>query len=263
MRYAWAPKRSTAIRGARAVAGLALGAALLVSTGCTPGSGTPVPSASPVASSPGPPARTVTAANLIDPTTLPEAIGGGKIEVYEQNARPVDALSICQPQPLSTLGATASVTRDFRTVWAPGDEPFGKSALDGQPDTYTVALQFTDAAAAVRAKSLWEGWVIACREGVQVSGDYAVKELGSGWTRVPAAPAKGEVAEVVYQPRGAKGHTYYWESTGLTVLEDRLMVTITTYYTDESLFVVNSDDEDGSPHPQLALVAAAGKALAR
>jgi hypothetical protein len=70
------------------------------------------------------------------------------------------------------------------------------------------------------------------------------------------------VAEVVYRNEGSSDRYSFFESIGLTVLEDRMMITVHLFYTDESLYSVNSDDEAGFAHPQLALIEAAAKRLA-
>lgn len=51
-----------------------------------------------------------------------------------------------------------------------------------------------------------------------------------------------------------------FESVGPTVLQDWMMITVHLFYTDESLYAVNIDnDEAGFVHPQLGLVEAAAK----
>jgi hypothetical protein len=49
--------------------------------------------------------RTISNANVITAADLPSPIGGGKVIEYDRSARTLDQLSICQPQPLETLGA--------------------------------------------------------------------------------------------------------------------------------------------------------------
>ena len=77
-----------------------------------------------------------------------------------------------------------------------------------------------------------------------------------------ADPAQAEVAEVSYQQDGASSRNSYFESVGLTVLEDRMMITVHLFYTDESPFSLNSDEEEaGFAHPQRGLVEAAATRL--
>ena len=69
------------------------------------------------------------------------------------------------------------------------------------------------------------------------------------------------MSEVVYQrPGGADGENAYWESVGLTLVEDRLMVTVYLHYGED--FNVSLDQSEGDlQHPQLALVESAAERL--
>ena len=224
--------------------------------GSPPEPGTPTSSAAP------PQARTITGANLIKAADLPPAIGGGKVIKDTRNARSLDQLSVCQQQPLSTLGATAIRSSSFRARYPSGDRPFPRSSLDNEPDSYAVALQFTDAAAAQRAKSAYDGWMSSCAASAALpNGIHGVRPSFS-WSPVAADPAQAEVSEVVYEPKGHSGNNRYFESVGLTTLEDRMMITVHVFYTDESPYSVSTDEEEaGFAHPQLGLIAAAAKRL--
>jgi hypothetical protein len=82
------------------------------------------------------------------------------------------------------------------------------------------------------------------------------------WTPVAVEPAQAEVAEIVYQDDHSSDHNAYFESTGLTVLDDRMMITVHTFYTDESPYSVNVEEEEaGFAHPQLGMVEAAARRL--
>jgi hypothetical protein len=236
---------------------LAVMAATGLLTQCTPApveQPTAPPSAPSIAASPTP-GRTLTDANLLSVEDLPEPIGGGKVSVDTRNARSPDHLSICEQEPFSTLGATGTLSRSFKNTYRGKDRPFPHSVLDDQPDTYAVALQFADAAAAERARAIIHGWVVSCREGVNVPGDVHVTTQGFDWAALTVRPGAAEIAEVVYRDRTSKSKNGIWESIGLTRVEDRLMVTVHLYYTDESPFSVNlDDDESGFPHPQVTLV---------
>ena len=63
---------------------------------------------------------------------------------YDRNARSLDEFSICQTQPLNALGASAIKSRSFQSRYPSGDRPFPRSSLDDEPDSYAVALQFSD-----------------------------------------------------------------------------------------------------------------------
>ena len=85
--------------------------------------GSPAEPAAPTSSTVSPQMRTITEANLITAADLPPAIGEGKVTEYDRNARSLDQLSICQPEPLSALGATAMKSRSFHARYRSGDRP--------------------------------------------------------------------------------------------------------------------------------------------
>ena len=64
--------------------------------------------------------RTITDANLITAADLPSPIGGGKVIEYHRNAPEPGSLSICQPQPLATLGASSIKSRSFQARYPAG-----------------------------------------------------------------------------------------------------------------------------------------------
>ena len=209
------------------------------------------------------PKRTITDANLITAADLPSAIGGGKVLENDHNARSLDHLSICQPQPLETLGASAIKSRSFRTRYPSGDRPFPRSSLEDEPDRYAVALQFADPSAAQRAKSIYESWVMSCTTSRERRRHIRGLRSSIDWTQVAADPAQAEVAEVAYRLNGSASNAYH-ESVGLTVLQDRMMITVHVFYTDESPYSLNVDDDEGGfAHPQLGLIEAAGRRLSQ
>ena len=250
-----------------AVAGAALAVALVVGGGTLLNGGgraslddPPVARSGTVTAAPSP-VRTVTPANLIAPSDLPAPEGGGTIEEYRAHARPLDRVSVCLPRGLGALGATAALSRSYKEVYP--DRPALEGPLADEPSSYAVALQFPDAAAATAARKTYEGWVDDCRAGRRAGAHLEVlKQLGSDWTRVPAPGGRGEVAEVVYREPASRSQDAYWESTGLTLVGDRLMVTVHLFYGSESSFVLNPNATDGGfAHPQLGLVRAAAKRL--
>ena len=206
--------------------------------------------------------RTITDANLITAGDLPPAIGDGKVTEYDRNARSLNQLSICQPEPLSALGPTAIKSRSFHARYRSGDRPFPRSSLDDEPDRYTVALQFSDPAAAQRAKSIYENWVTGCADRTDLPTGVHGMATSVDWSPVIADPAQAEVAEVAYHRDGSSGGNRYFERVGLTLLEDRMMITVYVFFTDESPYSVNLDEEEaGYAHPQLGLIDAAAKRL--
>ena len=222
------------------------------------------PTADPSTSAPPPSTqqRTITGANLIKAADLPSPMGGGKVIEYHRNARSLDQLSVCQPQPLDKLGASAIKSRSFKDRYSRGNRPFPHSSLDDQPDSYAVVLQFSDAAAAQRAKTIYDSWVTSCEGGNDLPDGIRNLRSSFSWSPVAADPAQAEVAEVSYQQDGASSRNSYFESVGLTVLEDRMMITVHLFYTEESPYSLNSDEEEaGFAHPQVGLVEAAATRL--
>lgn len=241
-----------------------LGGALvgLLLGGCT-SSATP-----PATTSPEPPnsspstVRTLTDANLIAASDLPEP-SEGKIKAYDRNPRPADRASICQ-HPLSELGASKILSRSFKYSYAYSPKPTSGKPLANEPTTYTYALQFPGPQAAEQARQTYMSWLDTCRSGNPKRQGYQLVDRGFEWTSAAVSTGSTRVVEIAYHKAGVKTDFEYWESTGLTVVEDRMMVTIHLYYTDESLFGMHpEEDEEGYPHPQLGLVKAAAKRLAR
>ena len=222
----------------------------------------PSPTAGPSNSAATPQGRTITNANLITTADLPSPMGGGKVIRYDRHARSLDHLSICQPQPLTTLGASAIKSRSFSTRFSPGNHAFPHSSLDDQPDSYAVALQFSDAAAAQRANIIYDSWMTSCESSNDLPDGLRNVRTSFSWTPVAAEPAQAEVAEITYQQGESANQNAYFESVGLTVLEDRMMITIHLFYTDESPYSLDiGEEEAGFAHPQLGLVQAAAKRL--
>jgi hypothetical protein len=225
---------------------------------------TPAPSDVPPSSTPSSQTRTITEANLIKASDLPSPIGGGKMVEYHRNARSLNQLAVCQPRPLATLGASTIKSRSFRARYDPGNRPFPHSSLEKEPDTYTAVLQFPDAAAAQRAKAIYDSWVTSCEGGNDPPDGIRTLKSSFSWTPVAADPAQAEVAEVAYLKDDSTDRYAFHESIGLTVLADRMMITVHLFYTDESVYSLNvNDDEAGFAHPQLGLVKAAAKRLSK
>jgi hypothetical protein len=254
--------RATARMSRLGVLIVALGSCL-VFTQCSWLAPAPEPMPAPSVSSAPPPVRTLTNANLIKASELPPPIGGGKVISYDRNARSLDELSICQTQPLSALGASAIKSRSFQSRYAGGDRPFPRSSLDDEPDSYAVVLQFADPAAAARAKSAVEGWVSNCVAGAELPSGAHVLSQDAEWTGVTADPAQAQVTEITYQRNGSSSSNAYFESIGLTSLQDRMMITIHVFYTDESPYSFSLEEEEaGFAHPQIGLIDAAAQRLA-
>ena len=193
------------VRTARALAGrlgvglVAVGSCLILAQ-CSWFTPPPAPTLSPSTSATSQ-VRTISNANVITAADLPSPIGGGKVIEYDRNGRTLDQLSICQPQPLGTLGASAIKSRSFQARYPDGDRPFPRSSLDKKPDSYALVLQFVDQDAVWRAKSIYDGWVANCLAGRAPAKGIKVVRPGFEWTPVVVEPAIAEVAEVVYRDR--------------------------------------------------------------
>ena len=114
----------------------------------------------------------------------------------------------------------------------------------------------------VPSRSMTAGSPTALQAGLR---RRASKWCGPGfeWTPVVVEPAIAEVAEVVYRDDDSSDQYAYFESIGLTVLNDRMMITVHTFYTDESPYSVSlGEEEAGFAHPQLGMVEAAARRLA-
>ena len=243
------------------VALLAL-ASCLVLAQCSWLSPTQAPSPAPNSTVASPQVRSITESNLIAAEDLPAPFGGGKVIEYRRNARSLDQLSVCQQAPLHTLGASAIKSRSFRSRFLEDNHPFPRSSLDQQPDSYAVVLQFPDAAAAQQARVVSGSWIVSCEGGNALPDGIRNLRQGYGWSPVAAGPAQAEVSEVVYQRDDSTGQSAFFESVGLTVLEDRMTITVHIFYSEESPYSLDvDDDEAGFAHPQLGLIAAAAKRL--
>lgn len=259
-------RRHAAIAGVAMVAALAAGGGVALSSGVGRTDGPPPIARSGPATAIPSTVRTISADNLPKPSDLPKPQGGGRIREYDTNARPIDQVSVCLPEGLGGLGATGVVSRSFKTIYdyGPGEQPDPKAPLVEDPTDYAVALQFPDPAAAERAMTTYQGWLDACRDGRGPDNDLRMIGGSFDWTPVAVPEGRAEVIEVVYRDKDSTSDDAYWESSGLTLVEDRLMITVHISYAIESTFTLDvADDEGGFPHPQLGLIAASAERLAR
>jgi hypothetical protein len=230
-------------------------------------SASPEPSTSPGATplatpSPSRSVRSMGPDNLISASDLFKATDG-KIEEWPENARPEDRVSVCQ-KSLTDLGATSVLSRNF----AAAPTPSGR--LRRAPNVYTLALQFSDAQAAMTGLQTYRDWVVSCRSTIKADPAY---ELISGddktvWIGVDTSDGTaGGFAQVpVYRDQDDRSENGYFETVGLTVLDDRLMVTVNLLYGNEkhTSYQQGGDPDSGLPEDiQFPLIKAAAKRLAR
>lgn len=220
-------------------------------------SATPTPTPSPSRS-----ARSMNADNLISASDLFKATDG-KIEEWHENARPADQVSVCQKSS-PELGATSVLSRNF----AAAPTPSGRLAL--APNLYVQALQFPDAAAAEQADQTYRKWVLSCRATIKGSSAYEVVSQDDKvtWIKVTASGGTvGAFAQVpLYRDQDDTTENGYFETVGLTVVGDRLMVTVDLLYGNEkhTSYQQGGDPDSGLPEDiQFPLIKAAAKRLAR
>lgn len=217
--------------------------------------------------SPTPVARTLTKSNLITVSDLPRPDGDGQIQEWTENERPTNRVSVCQ-QPLATLGATAMLTRNFTVFYPSARLPDGP--LANAPSIYTQALQFANLKSAEQALQTYRGWVTNCRATIKRSSTYEVisEDDKTTWIKVRLGDGSmGGFAQVpLYRDQTDTSGDGYFETVGLTLVEDRLMVTVEIVYGNEkhTSYQQGGDPDTGIPEDvQFQLVEAAAKRLTR
>ena len=185
-----------------------------------------IPSPTPTA-----PARSVSANNLltVDDIYPEDPMTTQVVEAPDRQGRPVSQSYICLPEnALSSLGATSMVTRDFTyKIINSENDPYPKSPLKNKPSVYTQAVQFPDAAAATAARATYAGWIKDCATTLLDRGYGVDKDQSVTVSTVRVEGAKAQAGMVAYVEPGAKDNdNLYWESAGVTQVEDRLMITI-------------------------------------
>lgn len=217
--------------------------------GCTPPTG-PEPTPTPTPA----PTRMVTEANLLTVADIPRPQGNGTIRTYDKQARPLNEISVCQ-QDLAQLGATANKHASFKQFGGIAPKPGSEAPLADEPDVYAVALQFPGHQAAIQARETYKSWIDTCRPELPADSKFEAVDRGFGWTGIEVPQGEATITEIAYRPRGSRSEENYWESIGLTVVEDRMMVTVFLFYALEDLYGLEAEnDESGYPHPQLQLV---------
>lgn len=229
----------------------------------------PAPSTGPTPSTTAP-VRTVTETNLLTTADIPLQVESNRVVVTAAGVgRPAAATSVCVPDSIELLGATSTRDRNFRTeVTDPTYNPDPSDPLSEQPTVYSQGLQFADAELAEQARTTYQGWVADCLDQLRASQDREV--IGTGWkldwhSVRSGSRVVGSFAEVpIYRDRSDSSENGYFETVGLTRVDDRLMITVDLMYGNEKHY---SLDQGGDPttempaDPQFALVVAAAKRL--
>ena len=242
----------------------------------TPGTSTPgtsTPGTSTATPSPSATGGALTEANLVTAADIPSPDPSIKIEeAPDGRGRSPRQVSICFPDN-ADLDATAMQSRNFRFVLVdPQDE---EAAEDGGPDPddpsiYTVAWQFADAAAAREAEKTFRGWVADCRKTLAASTQWRPIRAAQNSSRFRpvqlSGAGQGAWADVpIYRARADRSDSGFFETVGLTLVEDRLMVTVDLVYGKDKN---TSDQQGGDPGTgapadrQFDLVKAAAQRLA-
>ncbi len=221
-------------------------------TGTAPGSSSADPgSASPVA-----PTRSVTAANLLTTENVYLDPAYEAVETPDGVGRSTSQSYVCLPDDgLASLGATAMVTRNFGyKVIDPSLDPYPKSPLKKQPIIYTQALQFPDAAAATAARATYAGWIKNCPTRLTEKGYSIDSGQSLKLTKLDVDGGAAEAGMVAYvRPGETDAVRLWWESAGVTQVKDRLMITISLSWGEDTPGSFDTTDGDFI-HPQLILV---------
>lgn len=254
---------------------LAGGVLALVLAGCgTPGpddpdggNGSTTPSPASVTPTPSPtaPARSVTAANLLGPDSVPAELSYQTVvESADGQGRTTAESYVCLPvDGLSSLGATAMVTRNF--VYQVADEeldPYPDSPLKNKPVLFTQALQFADQASATKARATYVSWIKGCPATLDEKGYTVDTEQSLPPTVVDLEGGQAQAGMVAYvRPGDDDAENLYWESAGVTQVKDRLMITVALSWGEDTPGTFDTSDGDFI-HPQVILAEEAALRLA-
>lgn len=256
--------------------GVALAAVLLAGCG-TPSQPTPPDSGNGSSApanqtsqptTPDPTSRSVTADNLLGTGDIPNNNPDAQavVESPDGAGRPPAQSYLCMPPDgLSTLGATAMVTRSFSYRIGDAELDFNPdSPLKNQPVIFTQALQFPDEAAAARARATYAGWIKDCPATLTEQG-YAIDSGQSlPLTTLDVEGAQAQAGMVAYVKPGEDDvENLYWESAAVTQVGDRLMLTVSLNWGMDTPGTF--DDTEGDSdfiNPQVTLVEEATTRLA-
>lgn len=197
---------------------------------------------------------------LLSAKDVPVAQNAESVELTaDGEGRSVDALSACQKESLTSLGATQVASRNFR--FAGGFRP-----ETGDPDLYTATLQFENAGQSNSAERIVAGWMNDCRATLRAK-DYTVGQpTGDTITSVPVETdvMMGDLYNVIYLEPGAPQEEGYFENVGTLVVGDRLVIMVRVHQGSEDYGYYDDPEEpvDGmQPHPFLAMMKRAATLL--
>lgn len=260
---------------------IAIGAAALVVVATAGGSlaqGTPFTHRPPplAAGSPTPditaiPERTIDSDNLLRAGDIPTDDQFAVEEVDPGIGRTIDEASVCQRNGLAPLNASQALSRNFleRYHYGPGETPDPSAPLTDLPNLYAVALQFPNEGAVRQAYSTYREWVEACPAALATEGYDLPSQRPVVWERVPTASGESVFTELIYTEPGGDSDQDgggYFESIGLTVVGDRMMITVHLAFgmDHNTTYAPTPDPSTGlPPHPLYAINAVAAERLER
>ena len=210
-------------------------------------------------------ARQLTERNLLAAEDVPlqDYDNQSVVVVKPGVGRPDPESSVCLPDNgLADLGAEQILSRNFGYRLLDGPQPDADDPFRDQPIIYTQALQFADAAAAESARDRYQGWLKECPAALQAKGYELLPELGFDPTPLEVEQGSASATELAYQrPGGADADFGIWESVGLTVVGDRMMITVYLHWGTDWEVTVDAAEGD-LLHPQIGLCDAASARLA-
>lgn len=225
--------------------------------------GRPVPDNTPKPS----PTSRLTDDNLLRAKDLPQQ-EGIKAEEYTRSARPGLRPSACLPASLITLKAQDVQTRSFRYVSTdPDTTEDNTNPMYGQPGLYATALQFGDEAEAKQAYEKLSGWIEDCAntldgDGLRAPGGGPVRGFDQ-WYPVKGKVETARFTEFVYQrPDFGDENGGFWEAVGLVRVGNRVALTVTVHFGQDSNWDTDPDDNVAGPHQLALILPSAAKRLA-
>jgi hypothetical protein len=219
-------------------------------------------SPTPSASSPRAPKSTgpVSARNLLAPEDVPRVGRASVVVAGDGSEDSLGKSSVCIPDS-PDVKATEVVSRNFGY-----SNPAARGNI--KPTFYTQALQFRDEADAKRAYKTYKRWRDTC-ESVLYDRGYEPLEMEVRPEEYKVETGGQEVGtflEWTYLAPDDTTGKFFFESIGLTRVDDRLMVTVMVVYAED---LARAYDPKGDvaagepPHEQFALITTAAQRLQR
>lgn len=211
--------------------------------------------------------------NLINADEIPVTANNTFTEADPGAGRGDGQVSVCESTAatnLSALGGTPVLRRNFTSQYQyqPGESPDPSDPLKDLPSEYTAAIQFTDPDAAKQAFDTYTSWVDGCLNQLEGLGYRVLNQEPQEWYEAPTETGRGKFTQIVYrEPKAKDQDAGFFESIGLTLVEDRLMITVSLVYGQDHIVIMaptpDANEPSLDPHPQFALIRLAAEHLAR